>query len=281
MARLPYPSDLTDEQYAILAPAVPGSKPGGRPRTVDIREIINAILYLNRTGCQWRALPHDFPKKGIVSYYYYKWIKDGTWEQLMHTLRERVRVAAGREATPSMAILDSQSVKGTEAGGERGFDGNKKINGRKRHLLVDTLGLLLVVAVTGAGLLDGDGAKQVLAEVTARDYPRLRRILGDQAYTKCGLPAWVRKRADYVLDTSTQIGAVTADGFPVIKWRWIVERTIAWLGRYRRNSKDYERNTESSEAQIQISSIHRMLQRLKPRADESMFRYSRKQRISF
>jgi putative transposase len=272
---------MTDEQYAILGPRVPGPKPGGRPRTVDIREVINAILYLNRTGCQWRALPHDFPKKGIVSYYYYKWIKDGTWERLMQALREQVRVAVGKEPTPSMAILDSQSVKGTETGGERGYDGNKKINGRKRHLLVDTLGLVLVVVVTGAGLLDGEGAQRVLAEVTRRDYPRLRRVLGDQAYGKCGLPAWVRKEGDYVLDTTPKIGSVTEDGFPVFQWRWIVERTIAWIGRYRRHSKDYERNTESSEAQIQISSIHRMLQRLKPRSGEPAFRYPRKQRVSF
>lgn len=281
MERLPYPSDLTSEQQEILAPHVPGPKAGGRPRTVNILEVINAILYLNRTGCQWAALPHDFPKKGIVSYYYYRWSKDGTWEHLLQVLREQVRVAAGKEATPSMAIIDSQSVKGAESGGVRGVDGHKKINGRKRHLLVDTLGLVLVVVVTSAGLLDGEGAKQLLTRVTPQDFPRLQKVLGDKAYTKCGLPAWVRAQGDYSLDTTPVIGAINQDGFSVFEWRWIVERTIAWLGRYRRHSKDYERNTTSSEAQIQISSIHRMLQRLKPCSGEPAFRYPRKQRISF
>jgi putative transposase len=276
--RGPYPSDLTNDQYAILEPHVPGPKPGGRPRKVDIREVINAILYLNRTGCQWRALPHDLPKKNVVYYYYRQWRKDGTWDRLLQVLREQVRQLANKEPTPRMVILDSQSVKGTELGVEHGIDAHKKINGRKRHIAVDTLGLLVAVRVTSAAILDGSAAMAVLEQLTPAKFPRLQKALGDNAYGKCGLPAWVHANASYVLEVTGKPPDATPSKpgqkkFKVIKWRWIVERTFAWLGRYRRHSKDYERLTESSATMIKISSIHRMLRCLKPSNTDRPFCY--------
>jgi len=265
--RKKYPSDLTDEQWAILGPMIPPAKQntqGGRPRKVDMREVLNTLFYLNRSGCQWDMLPHDLLPKSTVYDYFAQWREDGTWAKLVQALRERTRVEAGREPTPSAACIDSQSVKTTEMGGpERGYDGGKKINGRKRHLLVDTLGLLLVVLMTSAGLDDGVAAPILLGHVTPQAFPRLVTIFADQKYHNHTLDAWMAEhRAGWHIDVKMRPAGTK--GFTPLEKRWVIERTNAWHGRYRRNSKDYERRTESSTAMIQISHIHLMLNRLAP-----------------
>jgi len=265
--RKKYPSDLTDEQWAILGPMIPPAKQntqGGRPRKVDMREVLNTLFSLNRSGCQWDMLPHDLLPKSTVYDYFAQWREDGTWAKLVQALRERTRVEAGREPTPSAACIDSPSVKTTEMGGpERGYDGGKKINGRKRHLLVDTLGLLLVVLMTSAGLDDGVAAPILLGHVTPQAFPRLVTIFADQKYHNHTLDAWMAEhRAGWHIDV--QMRPAGTKGFTPLEKRWVIERTNAWHGRYRRNSKDYERRTESSTAMIQISHIHLMLNRLAP-----------------
>jgi len=266
-SRKVYPSDLTDEQWAIVEPMIPPAKQnprGGRPREVDMREVLNTIFYLNRSGCQWDMLPHDLLPKSTVYDYFAQWRDDGTWAKMVKALRERTRREAGREPTPSAACIDSQSVKTTESGGpERGYDGGKKINGRKRHLLVDTLGLLIAVLITSAGLDDGVAAPLLLGPVTPQDFPRLATIFADQKDHNHALDAWMAEhRTSWRIEV--KVRPAGTKGFTPLEKRWVIERTNAWHGRYRRNSKDYERSTESSTAMIQISNIHLMLNRLSP-----------------
>ena len=277
--RQPYPSDMTDAQWELLADLFPEAKTG-RPREVSIRDVVDAIFYVNRTGVQWRYLPHDFPRWDVVYSYFRKWGKDGTWVKVQRVLREGVRQTAGREATPSLACVDSQSVKGTECGGDHGIDGHKKINGVKRHILVDTMGLLLAVVVTAASVTDAKAAREVFQRATAEGLPRLAKVLGDHVYGNEGLPEWTADNTTFRLEITVQDPTPQEPGkkkFKVIKWRWVVERTFAWLGRYRRNSRDYEKLSKTSESMIMISGIQLMLRRLKPRGDAFVFHYPKNQ----
>jgi putative transposase len=274
MSRKSYPSDLTDAQWQLIAPLLPAAKPGGRPRQVHLREVANALFYLNREGCTWRALPHDFPPWRTVYEYFAAWRADGTWEAVNGALRRKLRVAAGRPHTPTTASLDSQSVKATEAADGRGYDPAKKITGRKRHLVVDSLGLLLAVLVTAADVPDAVAAKQILKPLTYERFPRLKAVRVDSAYGRYGLPDWVTRLGHFLLDLVQR--PLRAVGFVLLPQRWVVERTFAWLGRYRRHSRDYERRTDSSEAMIQISMIHRMARRLQPGSPAVGFHYRKR-----
>ena len=257
-----YPSDLSDQEWNIIKPLIPKPKIGGRPIKHSRRKILNAIFFVNRSGCQWSMLPKDFPPKSTVFDYFSAWRKSGLWEQLNHRLRQKVRVGEGRKPSPTAAILDSQSVKGAEQGGETiGYDAGKKIGGRKRHLLVDTLGMILGVCVTSAAVQDRDGAVQLLSNFYLL-FARLQIIWADGGCLGAllkwvkGLRPFGKLRLDIVPRSDT------AKGFQLVRKRWIVERTFSWLYKSRRLSRDYERRVDHSESHIYVSMCRLMLKRL-------------------
>jgi putative transposase len=274
MSRKPYDTDLTDEQFALLEPLLPRRKRTGRP-PANLREVLDGIFYLVRSGCQWRLLPHDFPPWSTVHTWYRRFRTDGTWERINEALRQQARAAAGRDPSPRSSAADSQSVKTTPQGGARGFDAGKKVQGRKRHIWVDSTGLLLAVLVTGADVHDSRGGCELFHRRLWDDLPRLDVVYTDTHYTAHYLDEEVFGYAPFRRVVVSR--PADAEGFVRLPQRWVVERTFAWLYRSRRLSKDYERLPESSEAMIQAGMIHLMLRRLRPAKGERSqpFRYQR------
>ena len=250
-----YPSDMKDKEWEIIKPLLP---PKADNQQNSLRQIVNAIFYVNKTGCQWRALPHEYPPWPSVYYHFAKWSKDGTLEAINTVLCKADRRKRGRKETPTGALIDSQSVKTAKEAQEVAFDGGKKVKGHKRHSLTDTVGNMLNVVVTAANVSDIAGGKLLIEKIMA-DFPTIEKIWADGTY-RGGFIDWVHEKIEAVLEIVKRDDG--EKGFKVLPKRWVVERTFAWLGNYRRLSKDYERLTRNSEGMIYLASIKTMLQRL-------------------